>query len=177
MTGIEPDTKDWTWVLEDPCPDCGYDAGSIHPVDVADRIRQDAKRWTARLAEPLVAVRPAPGVWSVLEYGCHVRDVHRVFAERIRLMLAEDDPHFPNWDQDETAVVDDYAAQNPAAVATELERTAATVADAYASVPADGWSRRGFRSNGSEFTIATIARYHLHDVVHHTWDVTKPPPA
>ena len=21
---IEPDTKDWTWVLDRPCPECGF---------------------------------------------------------------------------------------------------------------------------------------------------------
>jgi len=51
-------------------------------------------------------------VWSTQEYGCHVRDVHRIFAERVRLMLTQDEPRFPNWDQDETAVTDDYASQD-----------------------------------------------------------------
>jgi hypothetical protein len=46
------------------------------------------------------------------------------------------------------------------------------VSDTYRSVPEDAWSRRGLRSNGSEFTIATIALYHLHDIAHHAWDVT-----
>ena len=23
---ITPDTKDWTWVLERPCPECGFEA-------------------------------------------------------------------------------------------------------------------------------------------------------
>jgi hypothetical protein len=169
---IEPDTKDWTWVLAEPCPDCGYDANSVHPTDVAARIRRDADGWVTRLAGTPVTERPAPGVWSVLEYGCHIRDVHRIFAKRVHLMLTEDDPRFPNWDQDETARTDDYASQEPGTVAGELQRAAAAVADVYASVPVDAWSRRGLRSNGSEFTIATIALYHLHDVVHHTWDVT-----
>ena len=40
-----------------------------------------------------------------------------------------------------------------------------------ANVPADAWTRRGLRSNGSEFTIATISIYHLHDIVHHAYDV------
>ena len=31
--------------------------------------------------------------------------------------------------------------------------------------------RRGLRSNGSEFTIGSIALYHLHDAVHHAYDV------
>jgi hypothetical protein len=86
-------------------------------------------------------------------------------------MLTGEDPQFPNWDQDETAVADDYASQHPDTVATELFDAASVVADTYASVPSDAWSRRGLRSNGSEFTIATIAIYHLHDIVHHAYDV------
>ena len=68
--------------------------------------------WVDRLRRPGVAQRPRPDVWSTLEYGCHVRDVHRIFAERVRLMLTQDEPRFPNWDQDETAVTDDYASQD-----------------------------------------------------------------
>jgi hypothetical protein len=77
----------------------------------------------------------------------------------------------PNWDQDETALADDHASQNPATVAAELFDAANTVADTYAQVPDDAWVRRGLRSNGSEFTVAAIALYHLHDVVHHAYDV------
>ncbi|HEX2212266.1 MAG TPA: DinB family protein, partial [Mycobacterium sp.] len=90
---------------------------------------------------------------------------------RVRLMLDEDEPRFPNRDQDDTALADDYGAQDPAAVATELFDAAAVVADTYDSVPPESWSRRGLRSNGSEFTVASIAVYHLHDIVHHANDV------
>ena len=48
---------------------------------------------------------------------------------------------------------------------------AEAVAARYESVPADAWDRRGYRSNGSEFTVDSIGRYHLHDIVHHAWDV------
>ena len=30
---ITPDTKDWTWVLERPCPECGFEAAAH---DVSD---------------------------------------------------------------------------------------------------------------------------------------------
>lgn len=168
---VTPDAKDWTWVLERPCPQCGFDAALIHPTDVGERIRRDADEWYERLHEPGTRTRPAPGVWSILEYGCHVRDVHRIFNRRVHLMLTEHDPRFPNWDQDETALVDDYPSQDPQVVADELRDAASAVADTYASVPADAWPRRGLRSNGSEFTITSISRYHLHDIVHHAWDV------
>jgi hypothetical protein len=168
---IEPDTKDWTWVLACPCPDCGFDPAAVHHTQVAERIRGDAADWVDRLGLPGAEQRPEPTVWSTLEYGCHVRDVHRIFNHRVKLMLNEDEPQFPNWDQDETAVADDYAAQNPSTVATELFDAASLVADTYANVSDDAWSRRGLRSNGSEFTVASIAIYHLHDIVHHAHDV------
>jgi hypothetical protein len=138
---------------------------------VADLLSADAADWVARLARPGVDAQPAPGVWSPLEYGCHIRDVHRIFDHRVQLMLTETDPRFPNWDQDATAVADDYRSQDPAVVAGELFDAATAVAATYRGVPADAWSRRGLRSNGSEFTIASIAVYHLHDIVHHAWDV------
>jgi hypothetical protein len=171
--GIEPDTKDWTWVLDRACPECGFDSSTVRPAEVGEHIRRDAAQWVDRLRQPDVASRPAPAVWSTLEYGCHVRDVHRIFNQRVRLMLDEDEPRFPNWDQDETALADDYASQDPVVVAGELFDAADVVADTYANVPVDGWTRRGLRSNGSEFTVATISVYHLHDIVHHAHDVTQ----
>jgi hypothetical protein len=38
----------------------------------------------------------------------------------------------------------------------------------------DAWHRPGRRSDGASFTIGTIARYMVHDPVHHVWDVTRP---
>ena len=81
--------------------------------------------------------RPAPGVWSPLEYGCHVRDVHVLFAQRLRAMLDEDEPTFANWDQDATALEGDYGSQDATAVAVELIEAAGTVAGIYATVTDD----------------------------------------
>ena len=43
--------------------------------------------------------------------------------------------------------------------------------DAIRDAPEETWARRGLRDNGSEFTVDSIARYHLHDVLHHSHDV------
>jgi hypothetical protein len=170
---IEPDTKDWTWVLDRPCPECGFVAADIATDAIAAAVRGNAVGWRAHLLAPTARHRPRPDVWSTLEYGAHVRDVHRVFAQRVRLMLTEDVPTFPNWDQDATALADRYDRQDPAVVMDELVEAATQVADLYDSVPADAWSRRGLRSNGSAFSVETIGRYHLHDVVHHLVDVER----
>ncbi|MGN6723102.1 MAG: DinB family protein [Marmoricola sp.] len=168
---MEKDTKDWTWVLERPCPDCGFDPAAVAATDLPDLIHTNTQGWYDALDRRDVAVRPRAETWSVLEYGCHVRDVHLLFAERLRLMLEQDDPMFANWDQDETAVEKAYDQQRSEEVVVELVEAAAEVAAVYAGVPSDAWRRQGRRSNGSVFTVESLGRYHLHDVVHHLWDV------
>ncbi|MDF1605530.1 DinB family protein [Nocardioides sp. YIM 152315] len=168
---IVPDTKDWTWVLDRSCPECGFDASSVTVDRIPAVIRDNATTWEAVLTLGDAASRSVPTTWSPLEYACHVRDVHRIFDVRVAMMLDEVDPRFPNWDQDEAAVEEGYGEQVPATVATDLLDAAERVAERYESVPPGAWSRRGFRSNGSEFTIETIGLYHLHDIVHHAWDV------
>jgi SAM-dependent methyltransferase len=170
---IEPDTKDWTWVLEQPCPDCGLDPGAVDRAELGQLLRDNAASWSTALTAPRVTERPRPDVWSVTEYACHVRDVHTLFGERVALMLGADNPEFANWDQDVTAVESRYDLADPAEVSAELVAAATQVADAYDAVGEADWSRPGRRSNGDAFTVESIGRYHLHDVVHHLWDVAS----
>ena len=168
---IEPDTKDWTWVLERRCPECGFDAPALDPAGVPQAIRDNATLWQVVLHTEDAAVRPSSNVWSPLEYACHVRDVNRLFEQRLRLMLDQDAPAFDNWDQDAAAEVGDYRSQDPGAVAAEVVAAADAVATAYEQVGGSQWDRTGLRGDGAAFTVDTFARYHLHDLVHHAHDV------
>jgi hypothetical protein len=168
---IEPDTKDWTWVAESRCDECGVDASAIAREDVGDLLRDAAARWAAVLGAPAEVLRrrPDPTTWSPLEYACHVRDVVRLYDERLRLMLETDDPDYPNWDQDATAVEERYGEQEPQAVAVDLAAGAEVLADRFDGV--EDWQRTGNRSDGARFTVESFARYFLHDVLHHLHDV------
>lgn len=171
---ITPDEKDWTWVLEQTCPECGFDASACSHTEVAEMIRANAAEWQALQDDGRIAAgRPDPARWSSLEYACHVRDVYARFDQRMALMLDEDDPLFPNWDQDVTAVEDRYEEQDPATVVTDLVANADAIASRLDGVEGEGWDRPGRRSDGSSFTIATLSRYLIHDPVHHIWDVTR----
>lgn len=168
---IEPDTKDWTWVLRRRCEECGAEVAGLTPADVADLIRDAVPRWRAVLARPDAGERPDASTWSPLEYAAHVRDVCRVFRERLALMLAQDGPTFPDWDQDAAAVADRYGEQTPMAVAAGLAEAGSAVAAAFEAVPERDWERPGLRSNGSAFTVRTLGQYFAHDVLHHLHDV------
>ncbi len=174
-----PDTKDWTWVLNEPCPECGFDASTIEPETVAGRVRANAAGWRSALGRgDVVEQRPPvpPGQspqWSALEYGAHVRDVYALAAKRLTLMLKKKNPTFASWDQDATAVEDDYSSQDARKISYDLAVNAGRFADLLDKVRGDQWERTGLRSDGSTFTVASFALYLLHDPVHHLVDVER----
>ena len=171
---IVPDDKDWTWVLERRCPECGFDAAAVAPGSIAPLLRVNAAAWVRVLQQPdaVVRRRPAEDRWAPLEYACHVRDVCTLYHRRLDLMLREEDPLYPNWDQDATAVEERYREQDPAVVSGQLRDAATALAGAFDAVEGEHWFRRARRSDGARFTIASFGRYFLHDPVHHLYDVT-----
>ena len=163
-------------MLERPCPECGFDTRAFPVQEVATLVRENALVFRRLLDEGVIgSARPAATTWSPLEYACHVRDVYRRYRERIDLMLSQDDPLYPNWDQDATAVDDRYGEQAAPAAVEELAAAAATVAAQLDGVSGADWQRPGRRSDGASFTVETLARYMIHDPVHHVWDITHTP--
>lgn len=190
---IVPDTKDWTWTTRRRCAECGFDASVVAAADLADLLASLTAPWQDVLVREDVGQRPEPTTWSPLEYACHIHEVLDVFAGRFELILAEDDPTLPNWDQDVASLDGAYAAQDPAVIAREIpERTTALVAvlarfdgtghpegvqDLYENAGKACetsiflWGRRARRSDGAEFTALSLARYLVHDLAHHLHDV------
>jgi hypothetical protein len=168
---VVADGKDWTWVLQRPCDECGFDAAAFDPAGTGAALRANAAAWADVLRHDRVRERPTPSTWSALEYACHVRDVDTLYNERLRLMLETDDPLYQNWDQDATARHDRYADQDPADVAPALARAAEALASRFDAIRGEQWQRTGTRSDGARFTVATFARYLIHDPVHHLHDV------
>ena len=88
-------------------------------------------------------------------------------------MLDTDDPTYQNWDQDATAVSERYGEQDPADVIPAIDHAAEALAQRFASVQPDQWSRTGTRSDGAKFTVHSFAQYLIHDPVHHLHDVRE----
>ena len=174
---LEPDDKDWTWVVDRRCDECGFDGSQFDERHTGAAIRSNAATWTALLSErnaDRLARRTRPDRWSELEYAAHVRDVYRLYTERLRLMLDTDDPLYADWDQDAAAIAGRYGDEDPVRVAAEIADAAAVLAAAFDGVAEGEWERPGRRSDGAVFTVATFARYLMHDPTHHLWDVRQP---
>ena len=158
---IVPDDKDWTWVLGQVCQECGFDSAAVDRDEMAGRIAATSRAWEEILGRPGVRQRPDDDTWSPLEYACHVRDVHRVYAGRVGRMLTEDDPHYENWDQDVTAVEERYGEQDPAVVATELTAAGEEASPHCSRCVGRGMDTHRPAQRRGVFTVDSISRYYL----------------
>jgi len=115
------------------------------------------------LAGPATSAPPSTERLVGTGVRCHVCDVLWLYDERLRLMLMLDGPQYPNWDQDATAIADEYAKQDPAVVAAGLREAADVIGAAVRGAVRDQWQRTGSRSDGARFTVESFARYFIHD--------------
>jgi hypothetical protein len=76
------------------CEECGfvYDELPEDQIGRALRLLPSAYGTVLAIDPERLRAHPISGVWSALEYACHVRDVFVVQRERVELCLVEDEP-------------------------------------------------------------------------------------
>lgn len=162
------------------CSECGFSDEGMTSADAVAALRRFGKRYRAPLTRflsgedggKLLRTRPEPGVWSALEYACHVRDVFGWYDERVRRSLVEDRPSFDGPSHEEVAEAERYNEQDPVAVVDALAANAERLADTLESVPGDGWDRVHLRW-GEERTVLLVARRAVHEGNHHLLDIGR----
>ena len=78
-----PDTKDWTWVLGSPAPSAAS-TPAAQGLGRPRRLIRDTARAGRGAGRSRTSAAAGAERWSPLEYACHVRDVHELFAQRVR---------------------------------------------------------------------------------------------
>ena len=160
-------------MLERPCPECGLDAAAVELADVPELVLANAAGWQDVLAAPTSAGARGRACGRRSSTPATSATCSACSTAASRLMLAEDDPQFANWDQDAHGGQPSATGeQDPATVAAELQAAAEAIAASFAAVAPEQWDRRGRRSDGAVFTVQSFGRYFIHDPVHHLHDVT-----
>lgn len=168
----------WQWARAqtERCPQCGEDASSIDHAQLGNALLEAAGAWRAFLTsadERYLRTCPGPGIFSPLQYGAHVRDIQRVYGDRILLMVREENPVFPQFNPNEAAWAG-YNQLEADQLAEDLHTQANRLADILEELQPDDWSRTMIRDGGSdgvfEFTVAGLASYAAHEARHHLLD-------
>lgn len=164
-------------------PQCGHHPAVTERDALGAELVESADSWRSFLMEAddsYLRTVPAPGIFSPLQYGAHVRDILRVYGDRIVIMLEEDDPVFSQFNPDE-GVWASYNRLGREELAEDLGGQAQRLATIFDDLEPEQWSRTMIRNGGADgvytFTVAGLASYAVHETHHHLLDAdgTLPP--
>src|ERR1700751_3252344 len=125
----------------DQCADCGFVYNLDQPGTVGRDLREPVAEVVAllRAGEVDLRSRRRPGVWSPLEYGCHLRDMLLVQRERVLAARRGGRAGRPPLGRDERVVHDGYAQQEPEDVARQLADAAQLFSNVLARLGPQDW--------------------------------------
>ena len=118
-------------------------------------------------------VRPSPGVWSVAEYLCHLRDVYVSFTIRLHRVRTEYQPALEPMFNDLRARRFRYNDCDIDATLDELAAAAAGICEEVARTGEGDWDRVGTRLPGEQRTARWLVRQAMHEGVHHLADIQR----
>ncbi|MEY2468419.1 MAG: hypothetical protein QOF21_1117 [Actinomycetota bacterium] len=162
------------------CPECGLDYGTLHPPFAINAIKSFPRRYTEALApaspsednDAVIRTRPAPAVWSALEYAVHVADSAGEFAVVVQRMYDEDKPVIGFTDPDEDVIASKWNEQAKDDVLARMAGGCAELVKQAERVDANGWTRTAEFPWG-ERDILIMLQNAVHEGVHHLRDIDK----
>lgn len=160
----------------DRCDECGFAYGSVSRAGIPAALLAAAETVQSIVSSGSIDAlrrRPEPGVWSALEYACHLRDVFLVQRDRLYLALVEDLPGFARMYRDERVTLARYNDQDPDTVTAEIGVAGRLAARAFANLDDAHWGRR-FTYNwpaSQERDVEWLASHTLHEAHHHLRDI------
>ena len=163
------------------CPECGLDYDEISPRDAAGAVRSFPRRYRAMLTrvfepgedlEAIIRQRPAPEVWSALEYTAHAAQTIDLMAPALRQVANEENPHLFAFDPDEQAEEQDYNDWTLLQAIGEMESACADLFMAIEYTASNDWNRPGTYDHGEREAI-DIVRNAVHEGSHHLRDIQR----
>ena len=157
-------------MTHETCAACGFDGAAFDDAALRDALSALGEQWRHLIgsAAEHLRSRPAPDVWSALEYAAHTRDILALHVFGVEQALTGDEPHFPEV---EPGLADAAAATYGALDADEVVAALARHASALAATDGD-WSR-GLTIGQSRRDVRSLLEHALHDAQHHLDDVRR----
>jgi len=111
----------------------------------------------AGVPKKLLMWRPAPGKWSIHEIVCHMRDAERLgYLHRYGVILAKDNPTFPDVDGDSLAQERQYRRMNLREALRDWRAARKECLSILKKVKPDQWSRMGTHEVAGPMSLETI---------------------
>jgi hypothetical protein len=157
------------------CGQCHFDGGGFDDAALLDAIRELGPRWRRLLqtSGDRLRVRPAPQVWSPIEYAAHTRDITALHVFGVEQALTGTELVLPAVEPGlADAAAEHYAYEDPEEVAAAITREANHLASTAEVAGFDVWDR-GITLGTDRSDVRQLLEHALHDSVHHLDDVAR----
>jgi hypothetical protein len=157
------------------CDECGFDYHSVPAHEIGSALRSNAQALVDALSGDNVRSRPAPEVWSPLEYACHVRDVMQIQVGRVARGLAEDTPSLQPMQREERPARLHYNEQDPVVVREQVLDAARALAEVFDGLSEEQLARTVTYNWPAEMIrpLRWVGRHTVHELVHHRRDIER----
>ncbi|HVX15894.1 MAG TPA: DinB family protein [Pirellulales bacterium] len=121
----------------------------------------------AGMSQHEITARPVPGRWSTLEVLCHLADAEAVYAERLKRVIAEDEPPLRGFDPEiwhPRLAYDQRDAEEELKLIELVRGQMLRILRPLA--PAD-FQRTGFHSEAGLMTLETLLERVTNHIPHH----------
>ena len=156
------------------CAECGFDSRNWRRRDAVSLLEAYGYWWrlaTDGVRETDLGHRPAPAVWSALEYGLHTAMVLAVLRTGIELIREEDGRTLPDPPEAPDASPGEAFDLDPALVGSELDRE--TQALGRLARRTGGWTNTGSLADGTVLQAEALVFHAVHDASHHQMDIGR----
>ena len=121
----------------------------------------------AGMSPEQLRARPIPGRWSTLEVVCHLSDFEAVYADRMKRVIAEQEPPLRSGDPDLFAASLAYQSRDLDEELTLIEMTRRQMARILWSVSPQAFWRTGIHSSDGPITLDALLRRITGHIPHH----------
>jgi DinB superfamily len=110
---------------------------------------------------------PVPGKWSTHQVIIHLMDAESAFADRIRRIIATDNPALLAWDENQFAANLHYADQSAEDAITLIDLMRRQAARILKALPDSAFDRTGVHSEVGRLTLLEIVSKAIWHLDHH----------
>ena len=161
-------------MVHERCDACGFDGAVYDNASLIEALSALGGSWRRLLVDAGadLRTRPAPEVWSAIEYAAHSRDITALHCFGVEQALTGTEPVYPAIMADDliASAATTYKEEDPQLVADALDAEAGRLASMAAGAPDDAWEF-GLTVGEDRSTVRGLLEHALHDSMHHIDDV------
>ena len=128
---------------------------------------QQLRTAVAGMTADQLDARPIPGKWSTCQVICHIADFEPVYVDRMKRVLAENEPTLLSGDPDLFAVRLAYDRRDIAVELDFIEATRRHMRAVLESLGPDDFQRKGHHSEVGPITLEKLLKNITNHIPHH----------